>query len=48
MNTIYFILIGWWLGGLWALVGIALCCTIILWPAGTAMLLKTPEIAFGE
>jgi len=47
MNTLYFLLIGWWLGFVWATIGILLCCTVILWPAGTAMVLKTPDIMFG-
>lgn len=48
MNWLYFLLIGWWLGPLWFCVGLALCCTLILWPAGTVMLYKTPEMTFGD
>jgi len=48
MNTIYFILIGWWIALLWVVLALLVCCTIIGVPAGMAMLHKTPELAFGE
>jgi len=47
MNLWYFIFIGWWLGALWFTVGILLSLTIVLWPAGMAMVHKTPEMMFG-
>lgn len=39
---IYFLLIGWWLGGLIALVGLFLCATIILLPFGLILLNRLP------
>jgi len=48
MNLLYFILIGWWLGPLWFLLGLLLSLTIVGAPAGIPMILKTPEIIFGE
>jgi uncharacterized membrane protein YccF (DUF307 family) len=47
MNWRYFLLFGWWLGPLWGVVGLVLCMTLVLWPAGVAMLLRVPEMMFG-
>jgi len=48
MNWLYFILIGWWLGIIWFGIGLLLCLTVIGIPAGFPMILKTPEMTFGE
>ena len=45
VRAIYFLLIGWWLGYLWAVVGYALCFTIILIPLSVLMLDNLPAIA---
>ena len=38
LRTLYFVLIGWWAGALWALAAILCCITIIGLPVGLAML----------
>jgi len=48
MNTLYFVLIGWWAALVWMSVALLITITIIGAPAGMAMFHKTPEIAFGE
>ncbi len=44
VRTIYFILIGWWLGLIWAIVGYCLCLTIFLLPFGLLMLNRLPAV----
>src|SRR5436305_2734021 len=44
VRALYFLLIGWWLGYLWAIVGYALCFTIILIPLGIMMLNSLPAV----
>jgi uncharacterized membrane protein YccF (DUF307 family) len=48
MNWLWFLAVGWWAGIAWFTLGLVLCMTIILWPAGVAMIWKTPDIMFGE
>jgi len=48
MNTLYFIFIGWWLGIMWFSIGALACLTVLGIPIGFPMILKTPEIMFGE
>jgi uncharacterized membrane protein YccF (DUF307 family) len=43
-RALYFLLIGWWLGYLWAIVGYALCFTLVLLPVGILMLNNLPAI----
>ena len=44
LRAIYFILIGWWLSLVWALLGWLLCITIIGLPLGVLMLNRLPEV----
>ena len=44
LRLIYFILIGWWLSLIWALVGWLLCVTIIGLPIGVLMLNRLPAV----
>jgi uncharacterized membrane protein YccF (DUF307 family) len=44
LRVLWFILIGWWLGLIWLIVGYVLCVTIILLPIGLAMLNRLPQI----
>jgi uncharacterized membrane protein YccF (DUF307 family) len=44
IRAIYFVFVGWWLGGLWCYVGYSLCLTIVLLPAGLMMLNRLPLI----
>jgi uncharacterized membrane protein YccF (DUF307 family) len=37
-KMIYVLLIGWWLGGLWVLLGYVFCLTIVFLPLGVFML----------
>lgn len=43
---LYFILIGWWLGGLFALLGYLLCLSIIGLPIGVLILNRIPSLIF--
>jgi uncharacterized membrane protein YccF (DUF307 family) len=42
LRAVYFLLVGWWLGYVWALVGYVLCFTIVLMPIGILMLNRLP------
>jgi uncharacterized membrane protein YccF (DUF307 family) len=44
VRALYFLLIGWWLGYLWAIIGYVLCFTIILLPLGVLMLNSLPTV----
>jgi uncharacterized membrane protein YccF (DUF307 family) len=44
VRAIYFILIGWWLGLIWAIIGYCLCLTIFLLPFGLLMLNRLPAV----
>lgn len=44
VRALYFLLIGWWLGYLWAIIGYILCFTIILIPLGVLMLNSLPAV----
>ena len=44
VRAIYFFLIGWWLGFIWAIVGYCLCLTILLLPFGLLMLNRLPAV----
>jgi len=44
LRAIYFLLIGWWLSLIWALLGWLLCVSIIGLPLGVLMLNRLPEV----
>lgn len=44
LRTIYFLLIGWWLGILWSLSAYILCITIIGLPIGLMMFNRLPQM----
>ena len=44
VRAIYFILIGWWLSGIWAAIAWLLCITIIGLPLGLFMLNRLPQV----
>jgi uncharacterized membrane protein YccF (DUF307 family) len=44
LRAIYFLLIGWWLSLIWALLGWLLCITIIGLPLGVLMLNRLPAV----
>lgn len=44
IRAIYFVLIGWWLGGIWMGLAWVICCTIIGLPLGLPMFDKAPAV----
>lgn len=46
LQFLYFLVIGWWLGGLAALLGYLLCSTIIGLPFGVLLLNRLPTFVF--
>ncbi|HEY3231671.1 MAG TPA: YccF domain-containing protein, partial [Roseiflexaceae bacterium] len=44
IRAIYFIVIGWWLSGIWAAIAWLLCVTIIGLPLGLYMLNRLPQV----
>jgi uncharacterized membrane protein YccF (DUF307 family) len=44
IRALYFVLIGWWLSGLWMVVAYACCMTIILLPVGFLMFDLVPTL----
>ncbi|MGI6376462.1 MAG: YccF domain-containing protein [Anaerolineae bacterium] len=44
IRAVYFLLIGWWLGGLWMSLAWVICCTVIGLPLGLPMFDKAPAI----
>ncbi|MGQ9814725.1 MAG: YccF domain-containing protein [Candidatus Roseilinea sp.] len=44
IQIIYFLFIGWWLGGAWVIVAWVLMVTIIGLPLGVAMLNNVPQV----
>jgi uncharacterized membrane protein YccF (DUF307 family) len=44
LRAVYFLLIGWWLSLLWAVVGYLLCVTIVGLPLGVMMLNGLPAV----
>jgi uncharacterized membrane protein YccF (DUF307 family) len=44
VRALYFILIGWWFSGIWAVVAWILCLTIIGLPFGLYMLNRLPQV----
>jgi uncharacterized membrane protein YccF (DUF307 family) len=44
VRALYFILFGWWLSGIWAVVAWVLCITIIGLPFGLYMLNRLPQV----
>jgi uncharacterized membrane protein YccF (DUF307 family) len=44
LRAVYFLVVGWWLGYLWALFGSVLCFTIVLMPIGILMLNHLPTV----
>jgi uncharacterized membrane protein YccF (DUF307 family) len=45
IRAIYFVLFGWWLSAIWAVVAWVLCVTIIGLPLGLFMLNRMPQVA---
>ena len=45
IRAVYFVLIGWWLSAVWAVIAWVLCVTIIGLPLGLFMLNRMPQIA---
>lgn len=43
-RIIYFLLIGWWAGTIWGILGYLLCISIIGLPLGLMMLNKLPQV----
>ncbi|HEU5012442.1 MAG TPA: YccF domain-containing protein [Roseiflexaceae bacterium] len=44
LRAVYFILVGWWFSGIWAVVGWLLCVTVIGLPLGLYMLNRLPQV----
>ncbi|MBP8241565.1 MAG: hypothetical protein KAX36_04270, partial [Thermoflexales bacterium] len=44
IQILYFLLIGWWLGGAWVIVAWVLMVTILGLPIGAAMLNDVPQV----
>ena len=44
IQIVYFLLIGWWLGGAWVIVAWVLMVTILGLPIGAAMLNDVPQV----
>jgi uncharacterized membrane protein YccF (DUF307 family) len=44
LRAVYFLVVGWWLGYVWALVGYVLCFTLVLMPVGVMMLNRLPTV----
>jgi uncharacterized membrane protein YccF (DUF307 family) len=44
IRAVYFVLIGWWFSGIWAVVAWILCLTIIGLPFGLYMLNRLPQV----
>jgi uncharacterized membrane protein YccF (DUF307 family) len=44
IRAIYFLLVGWWAGGLWAYLGYCCCVSIVLLPVGLMMLNRLPLV----
>ena len=44
VRALYFILVGWWLSGIWAAVAWVLCLTIVGLPLGLYMLNRLPQV----
>lgn len=44
LRALYFLLIGWWLGYVWAVVGYIFCFTLVLAPVGIVMLSTLPAV----
>ena len=46
LKILYFLFIGWWFGGLSALLGYVLCSTIIFLPLGVLILNRLPTLVW--
>ena len=44
VRFVYFICLGWWLGGIWASIGYGLCLTVLGLPLGLMMLNRLPAV----
>jgi uncharacterized membrane protein YccF (DUF307 family) len=44
LRAVYFLLVGWWLGYMWALVGYICCFTLLLMSIGIMMLNRLPTV----
>ncbi|HEY4032519.1 MAG TPA: YccF domain-containing protein, partial [Ktedonobacteraceae bacterium] len=44
VRVVYFICLGWWLGGIWAFIGYGLCLTVLGLPLGLMMLNRLPAV----
>lgn len=47
-RLVWFTLVGWWFGILWVLSALIIMCTLIGFPLGVYMLLKTKEVVLLE
>jgi len=45
IRAVYFVLVGWWLSAVWAVIAWVLCITIIGLPLGLFMLNRMPQVA---
>ena len=44
MRALYFVLVGWWAGYFWAVIGWALCMFLVTMPVGLMMLNRLPAV----
>ena len=44
IRALYFVVIGWWLSAIWAVIGWVLCITIVGLPFGLFMLNRLPQV----
>jgi uncharacterized membrane protein YccF (DUF307 family) len=44
VRMVYFLCLGWWVGGIWASIGYSLCLTILGLPFGLMMLNRLPAV----
>jgi uncharacterized membrane protein YccF (DUF307 family) len=44
LRAVYFLCLGWWVGGIWASIGYCLCLTILGLPFGLMMLNRLPAV----
>ena len=44
VRVVYFLFLGWWLGGIWTSIGYSLCLTVLGLPLGLMMLNRLPAV----
>lgn len=44
IRTVWFLVVGWWLGFFWMAASLLVMCTIVLAPIGAAMLSQTGKV----